>query len=148
MPLAAGRRVSLESAGGTGRYVTTVDSLGVLLPLGPGSADAARRAATFTVLAGLADSRCFSFRARDGRYLRHADWRVRLTPDQGTELFRGDATFCPRAGSTTASTALEASNYPGWFLHRRDGQLWVDQTDGTAAFRADSSFRVRPALAG
>jgi RNA polymerase sigma factor (sigma-70 family) len=147
VPLAAGRRVSLESAGGTGRYVTTVDGLGVLLPLGPGSADAERRRATFTVLAGLA-GRCFSFRARDGRYLRHANWRLQLSPDQGTELFRADATFCPRAGAATATTALEASNYPGWFLHQRDGQLWVDRTDGTAVFRADTSFRVRPALAG
>ncbi|NES27081.1 sigma-70 family RNA polymerase sigma factor [Micromonospora terminaliae] len=146
--LAAGRPVSLESADGTGRYVTTVDGLGVLRPVGPGSPDAARRQATFTVLAGLADPRCFSFRARDGRYLRHASWRLQLSPAVGTELFRGDATFCPRDGATASSTALEASNYPGWFLRHRDGQLWVDQADGTATFRADSSFRIRPALAG
>ncbi|NES38303.1 sigma-70 family RNA polymerase sigma factor [Micromonospora sp. PPF5-17] len=146
--LTAGRPVSLESANGTGRYVTTVDGLGVLLPLGPDSTDAARRQATFTVLAGLADARCFSFRARDGRYLRHAYWRLQLSPDQGTELFRGDATFCASDGALTSSTSLEASNYPGWFLRHRDGQLWVDQADGTPAFRADSSFRIRPALAG
>ncbi|MGW5667282.1 sigma-70 family RNA polymerase sigma factor [Micromonospora sp. NPDC003776] len=146
--LAAGRLVSVESVNETGRYVTTVDGLGVLVPVGPASTDAARRQATFTVLAGLADPGCFSFRARDGRYLRHAYWRLQLSPDQGTELFRGDATFCARAGSTTSATSLEASNYPGWFLRHRDGQLWVDQADGTAAFRADSAFRIRPALAG
>ncbi|MFI7430110.1 sigma-70 family RNA polymerase sigma factor [Micromonospora sp. NPDC049836] len=146
--LTAGRPVSLEAATATGRYVAIVDDLGVLLPLGPDSTEAARRQATFTVLAGLADARCVSFRARDGRYLRHAYWRLQLSPDQGTELFRGDATFCPRDGTAAATTSLEASNYPGWFLRHRDGQLWVDQADGTAAFRADSSFRVRPALAG
>lgn len=146
--LAAGRLVSLESANETGRYVTTVDGLGVLVPVGPASTEVTRRQATFTVLAGLADPACFSFRAPEGRYLRHAYWRLRLSPDQGTELFRGDATFCPRAGTSPSVTSLEASNYPGWFLRHRDGQLWVDQADGTAAFRADSSFRIRPALAG
>ncbi|WP_262286399.1 sigma-70 family RNA polymerase sigma factor [Micromonospora sp. MA102] len=145
--LTVGRLVSLESAGGTGRYVTTVDGLGVLLPVGPDSADAARRQATFAVLAGLADADCFSFRARDGRYLRHSSWRLRLSPADGTELFRGDATFCARDGAVRSSIALEASNYPGWFLRHRDGQLWVDQVDGSAGFRADSAFRVRPALA-
>ncbi|MEU5527919.1 sigma-70 family RNA polymerase sigma factor [Micromonospora chersina] len=146
--LTAGRLVSLESADGTGRYVTTVDGLGVLRPVGPGSTDAARRQATFTVVAGLAEAGCFSFRAGDGRYLRHSSWRLQLSPVVDTELFRGDATFCARDGATASSTALEASNYPGWFLRHRDGQLWVDQADGTAAFRADSSFRIRPALAG
>ncbi|SCL72092.1 RNA polymerase sigma factor, sigma-70 family [Micromonospora chersina] len=146
--LTAGRPLSLESANGNGRYVATVDGLGVLMPVGPDSTDAARRQATFTVLAGLADPRCFSFRAGDGRYLRHSSWRLRLSPADGTELFRGDATFCARDGATASSTALEASNYPGWFLRHRDGQLWVDQADGTPAFRADSSFRIRPALAG
>ncbi|KKK00324.1 AbfB domain-containing protein, partial [Micromonospora sp. HK10] len=146
--LTAGRPVSLEAATATGRYVAIVDDLGVLLPLGPDSTEAARRQATFTVLAGLADARCFSFRARDGRYLRHANWRLQLSPDQGTELFRGDATFCPRDGAAPATTSLEASNYPGWFVRHRDGQLWVDQADGSAAFRADGSFRVRPPLAG
>ncbi|MEW2331627.1 sigma-70 family RNA polymerase sigma factor [Micromonospora chersina] len=146
--LTAGRPVSLESANATGRYVAAVDGLGVLIPVGPDSTGAARRQATFTVLAGLADAGCFSFRARDGRYLRHSSWRLRLSPVEGTELFRGDATFCARAGATASATALEASNYPGWFLRHRDGQLWVDQADGTATFRADSSFRIRPALAG
>ncbi|MFG3600936.1 sigma-70 family RNA polymerase sigma factor [Micromonospora chersina] len=146
--LTAGRPVSLESANGAGRYVATVDGLGVLMPVGPGSTDGARRQATFTVHAGLADARCFSFRAQDGRYLRHSSWRLQLSPVVDTELFRGDATFCARDGATASSTALEASNYPGWFLRHRDGQLWVDQADGTAAFRADSSFRIRPGLAG
>lgn len=146
VPLVAGRPVSFEAATATGRYVAIVDDLGVLVAVGPDSTEAARRQATFTVATGLADARCFSFRARDGRYLRHANWRLQLSPDQGTPLFRGDATFCPRAGAASA-TALEASNYPGWFLRHRDGQLWVDQADGTAAFRADSAFRIRAGLA-
>jgi hypothetical protein len=44
--------------------------------------------------------------------------------------------------------SLESSNYPGWFLHHRGDELWVDHADGSAAFRARSSFRTRAGLAG
>lgn len=140
--------MSLESAQAAGQFVTTVDGLGVLAPVGANSADATRRQATFALIAGLADAACFSFRAQDGRYLRHASWRVMLTEDQGTQLFRQDATFCAATGTSADSMMLEASNYPGWFLHHRGAELWVDQTNGSAAFRAESSFRTRSGLGG
>ncbi len=145
--LTLGRPVSLESTAEAGQYVSAVDSLGVLTPFGADSANGTRRQATFTVIAGLANASCYSFRSPDGRYLRHASWRLRLNPDEGTPLFRADATFCVRTGATADSIALEASNYPGWFVHHRGDQLWVDQSDGSVGFRAESSFRVRPALA-
>ena len=145
--LAPGRFVSLESADEPGLFVTTVDSLGVLTRVGVSSTDATRRQATFAVIAGLADANCFSFRTQDGRYLRHASWRLRLNQDEGTRLFRADATFCVRTDATADSMALEASNYPGWFLRHRGNELWVDQSDGSAAFRSQCSFRTRAALA-
>jgi RNA polymerase sigma factor (sigma-70 family) len=144
---APGRTVSLEPAAGPGSFVTTAGDLGVLVPIRSTSDPAVRRQATFAVVTGLADPRCISFRARDGRYLRHASWRLRLDQDQGTPLFRGDATFCVGAGAGAGTVTLEASNYPGWYLHPRGSQLWVDQTDRSTAFRAETSFRVRPALA-
>lgn len=146
--LVAGRSVSLESADEPGLFVTTADSLGVLAAVRADSSSAARHQATFMVLAGLADTACFSFRAEDGRYLRHASWRFQLNRDEGTALFRGDATFCPRAGAPAGTILLEAQIYPGWFLRHRGNQLWVDQANGSATFWTESSFRVRPALAG
>lgn len=137
--LAPGRAVSLESADEAGLYVAAVDSLGVLMPVA-----AARRPATFTVIAGLANADCYSFRSPDGRYLRHASWRLRLNPDEGTKLFRADATFCAQTGASADSIALEASNYPGWFVHRRGNELWVEQSDGSGTFRTGSSFHIRP----
>ena len=142
-----GRPISLESAEDRGSYVTTDNDLGYLTPIRSTSDDLTRRRATFTVVTGLANPTCFSFRASNGRYLRHASWRFRLDPDQGTPLFRGDATFCVGNGATAGTVTLEASNYPGWFLHHRGNQLWVDQTDGSRAFRVEASFRLRPALA-
>ena len=128
--------------------VATNDDLGMLTPAGAASAYPVRRQATFAVLAGLADPACFTFQAANGLYLRHASWRVRLDPDQGTALFRSDATFCIKNGATAGTVSLESSNYPGWFLHHRGAELWVDQTDGSTAFHTETSFRLRTALAG
>jgi hypothetical protein len=142
------RAVSLEAQNAPGRFVATVDDLGVLLPAGPDSPAGIRGRASFRVVPGLNDAVCHSFRAADGRYLRHSSWRVRLDPDNGTALFRGDATFCARSAVGLGTVTLESSNYPGWFLRHRGDQVWVDQSDGSAAFSSDSSFRIRSPLAG
>ncbi len=139
--------VSLEAANATGRYVTAAATFGVLTAVGPDNTVTARRQSSFQVVTGLADARCFSFRYSDGGYLRHASWRVRVTADEGTPLFRGDATFCPGPGTAPGSVSLESSNYPGWFLRHRGDELWVDRFDGTESARADGSFLVRAALA-
>ncbi|WP_433618625.1 sigma-70 family RNA polymerase sigma factor [Dactylosporangium sp. CA-139114] len=135
--------VSLEFGASAGRYLGTDGQLGVLVE--PGTASSRQRA-TFEAVPGLADATCYSFRAADGQYLRHASWRLRLSHNEGTWLFRGDATFCP-LGTGAGDVMLEASNYRGYFIHREGDQLWVRQADGTAAFRTDSTFRVRPPLA-
>jgi len=146
-PVALGP-VSLESANAPGRFVSHVGDLALLARTDSDTAAQARQAATFEVVEGLADRRCVSLRSRDGRYLRHSSWRLRLAANSGTVLFRGDATFCARAGSTADSVSLESFNYPGRFLRHAGDALWVDPSDGTGSFRADSSFRVRPPLAG
>jgi RNA polymerase sigma factor (sigma-70 family) len=140
--------VSLEAANATGRFVTAAGSYGMLTQVGAGNTVTARRQASFRAVAGLNDPQCFSFRATDGGYLRHASWRLRLNSDDGSKLFRGDATFCPGPGQVAGSITLESSNYPGWFLRHRGDELWVDQFDGSTAFRADGSFLVRPPIAG
>ena len=136
--------VSFEAANQAARYVSINGTVGVLTPAGD---EPTRQRATFEAVPGLADTACFSFRTRDGGYLRHASWRLRRGANNGTVLFRGDATFCVRAGAAADTVALESSNYPGWYLRHVGDELWVDRSDGSAAFRADSSFRIRPALA-
>ena len=140
-PVAPGP-ISLESVNMPGRFVIIEGSLGVLKPLINGTVPAGQLAA-LEVVAGLADPACVSFRSPDGRYLRHASWRVQLSPDEGTALFRGDATFCVREGAVAGSISFEASNYPRWFLRHRNFELWVDHADGTTIFGSDSSFVVR-----
>lgn len=139
--------ISLESVDEAGSVVAAADDRGVLARIGAGSSVADRRRATFEVVPGLSDPTCVSFRARDGRYLRHSSWRLRLSADEGNRLFRGDATFCVLAGSAAGSVALESANYPGSFLRHRGSGLWVDPPGRRAASRADASFRPGPPLA-
>ncbi|MEO3746389.1 sigma-70 family RNA polymerase sigma factor [Plantactinospora sp. B5E13] len=138
--------VALEPVNQAGLLVTTTDDVGVLAQVGADSPASARQRATFEVVAGLAEPNCVSFRAEDGRYLRHSSWRLRLSVDEGTPLFRGDATFCVRAGAAPGSVLLESANYPGWFLRHRNHELWVDPSAPSAQFLADASFRPRPPL--
>jgi RNA polymerase sigma factor (sigma-70 family) len=146
VPLTIGS-ISLEAGDGPGLFVTTADGLGVLAPRSSANGLSAREQTTFEVVAGLADPRCVSLRALDGGYLRHSSWRLRLSPDDGTKLFRGDATFCAAAAARSGSVLLESWNYPGWFVHRRAAEVWVDHSDGSAAFLRDSTFWIRSPLA-
>ncbi|GID28621.1 sigma-70 family RNA polymerase sigma factor [Paractinoplanes brasiliensis] len=132
--------VSLESTAAPGRYVAVSGDQGVL------DTAAARQRATFEVVPGLADPACVSLRGAGGRYLRHQSFRLRLDPDEGTVLFHRDATFCGQDGLSGAGVSLESYNFPTFFLRRVGDQLFVDQFDGSGAFRADSSFLVRPPL--
>jgi len=138
--------VSLESADVSGQFVAVTDGLGTLTAVDPAAGVAARRRATFEVVAGLADKNCHTFRTSDGLVLRHSSWRVHAARDEGTVLFRRDATFCARTGAAPGTLSLESSNYPGWFIRHLGAELWVDQDDNSAQFLADSSFRVRPGL--
>jgi RNA polymerase sigma factor (sigma-70 family) len=139
-------RISLESAPAPGRFVAVSGDAGVLTAVGPASDAAARERAGLRAVAGLADPSCFSFRRPDGRYLRHSSFRLRLSPDEGTVLFRQDATFCARTGFRAGSVSLESFNYRGFLLRHVGGQMWIDKYDGSPAFQADSSFFVRPPL--
>ncbi|GAA0592350.1 sigma-70 family RNA polymerase sigma factor [Streptomyces crystallinus] len=134
---------SLESVDAPDLYLTYSGDFATLGPVSASSDAQTRRRVTFTVVKGLADSRCVTFRAADGRYLRHRDLRLRLSSSDGSALFREDATFCARPGAVAGSVTLHAHNYPGSVLRRRDGGIWLDGSDGTRAFAGQASFIVR-----
>ncbi len=132
---------SLQSVNYPDRYaVVRSDNLGYLDPVNSSSSTAAKQSATFTVLPGLADANCYSFRDSSGRYLRHWDFRARFDADNGSAVFKKDATYCARPGSTAGSVRLESYNYPGYYLRHYNYALRVDPYQSTDTFRADSSF--------
>ncbi|MFJ8661219.1 sigma-70 family RNA polymerase sigma factor [Streptomyces sp. NPDC093795] len=139
--------VSPSASAGTvplgAQSLESVDQPALYLTYAGDFATLGREPATFTVVGGLADTRCVTFRAADGRYLRHHYLRLRLSGDDGSELFREDATFCPRPGAVAGSVTLHAHNYPGSVIRHRDGGVWLDGSDGTRAFAGQASFILR-----
>ncbi|MFI9101030.1 AbfB domain-containing protein [Streptomyces fildesensis] len=125
-------------------YLTYAGDFATLGPVSASSSARTRQRVTFSVIRGLADTRCVTFRAADGRYLRHRDLRLRLSTNDGSELFREDATFCPHPGAVTGSITLHAHNNPGSVLRHRDDGIWLDGSDGTRAFAGQASFIMRP----
>lgn len=97
---------------------------------------------TLTVVTGLADDACFSFRVDGDRYLRHFDYRLRVDERDDSDLFRADATFCQVAGTDAGTVRLSSKNYPDHLLHRRDDDtLHIDKLTGAPA---GFSFMVQP----
>ncbi|MGW7499922.1 glycoside hydrolase family 43 protein [Streptomyces luteogriseus] len=134
---------SLRSVNYPDRYAAVrSDSLGHLDPVSTSSSTAVKQSATFTVVPGLADANCYSFRDSSGRYLRHWDFRVRFDSGNDTDTFKKDATYCARPGSASGSVRLESYNYPGRYIRHSNYALRVDPFQNTDAFRADSSFTV------
>ncbi|MBX7548974.1 AbfB domain-containing protein [Streptomyces sp. NPDC004232] len=136
-PKPAARGTSVRSVNYPDRYWHISGDYVNLDPVVP-AAD--RSAASFTVVKGLADSSCYSFTTSDGGYLRHRNFLLRAEQDDGTALFRQDATFCPRPSPCPGATMLESVNYPGRFLRHQNFRLKLDPYQNTDLYRADSAF--------
>jgi hypothetical protein len=114
----------------------------------PASTATDRQDATFTVVAGLANAACVSFRSANlpTRYLRHYNFRVRLDVNSGDATFARDATFCGRAG-LAGGTSFESYSHPGRYLRHFNYELRVDLLSTGSTFAGDASFTVTAPLA-
>ena len=106
-----------------------------------------REDSTFQVVSGLADSSCYSFRMEDGRYARHQNFRLRVDRNDGSQLFKQDATFCPRRSFQADAIMLESVNYPGRFLRHKDFVLRLDPMENSRLYWSDTAFRLVDGLA-
>jgi GH43 family beta-xylosidase len=79
------------------------------------------------------------------RFIRHWDYRGRVEANV-TNL--ADSQFRIVTGLSGSGTiSLESTNFPGYYLRHRNFEVWVEKSDGSAAFRADASFYRRAGLA-
>ncbi|MYS88307.1 MULTISPECIES: AbfB domain-containing protein [Streptomyces] len=131
---------SIRSVNYPDRYWRVRDGSVRLDQIGSGSEQ--RQDATFQRVAGLADPSCYSFATADGRYLRHRSFVLVKDGNDGSALFRKDATFCPRPASHPGAVMLESVNYPGRFLRHRNFQLRLEPYEHSTLYRADSAFRL------
>lgn len=151
LPVDVRRSLQVTTWGHTTRYLRHIDSLASTEVVDAGSAPLLKQDATFTLRRGLADSSCYSFESvnQPGRFLRHADSRVRIAPDDGSALLRDDATFCARPGVGGTGVTFESFNRPGSFLrhyasavHIASGSGPGDGFDRPQMLTADSSWTL------
>jgi hypothetical protein len=123
--------------------------------------DQQRLNSTWEVVPGLIDQRFVSFRAvnQPGHYLvtglyqrkddgrkddpARNDFRIKLHRDDETAAFRSDATFKVVENKPASSGFLyESLTRPGRFIRVRNGELWLDQSDGSLQFKREATFRL------
>ncbi|MFJ7333977.1 AbfB domain-containing protein [Streptomyces sp. NPDC101116] len=132
--------ISIRAVNFPDRYWRVRDGYVRLDRIGSGSEQ--REDATFQRVAGLADPSCYSFTTADGRYLRHRSFVLVADGNDGSSLFRQDATFCPRVWSRSGTLTLESVNYPGRFLRHRNFQLRLDPFENGHQYYSDASFQI------
>lgn len=150
LPVGQTRTFRVATAGLSDRVLRHQDSVIVTSVIAAsdavGSADA-----TFTVRAGLADSSCYSFESVNfpGQFLRHAAFRLRKDPNDGSALFRSDATFCAQPGLNGSNVSLPAYALPDKYIRHKNAEVWIgagggsDPGDGNAGtFAADATWQA------
>ncbi|MFI1352001.1 AbfB domain-containing protein [Streptomyces sp. NPDC020898] len=135
---------SIEAASYPGRYWHVSDGLVKLDPVGGSES---REDSTFSMVKGLSDSSCYSFKTHDGKYLRHREFILRAERNDGSSLFRQDATFCGGYSGYTGAAVLTSVNYPNYALRHKNFQLRLDPYGYNTTNRQDFSFRVVAPLA-
>src|SRR5215813_10805262 len=133
--------LSFRSLNFPDRYVRHRLSLGYIDKI-VASDSVGRKDATFRVVPGLAGT-CRSFESVNypGQFLRHQNFRLKLSPRANDDLFKKDSTFCFRPGLFNSDgRSFESLNFPGYYIRHSNFELWVARKDGTALFKKDATF--------
>nr|WP_121831196.1 AbfB domain-containing protein [Streptomyces sp. S1] len=136
LPTDVRRSLRVATWGHTDRYLRHVDSLARTEVVNGNSPALLKQDATFTVRRGLADASCYSFESVNypGRFLRHANSRVGTAADDGSALFRQDATFCARPGVGGTGVTFESLNVPGAYLRHFESAVYIASGAGSGGF--------------
>lgn len=153
--------LSVQSENFPGRFARHRDSLGFITFV---TSDLDRRDATFVFRSALVrpgdeplgipsdvNQISVSLEAVNfpGHYLRHQDFRMKLHQDDGSQLFRQDASFMFNSGNDAEGNSdfsLESVNLPGHFVRHSNFELWLAKNDGSDLFGHDASWRPTPGL--
>lgn len=148
--LPTGQYTSLRvtTPGYTDRYLRHYDGPAFTAVVNGGSDALLRSDATWKIVTGLANGNCYSFESRNypGEFLRHRDFRVRRDANDGSALFKADATWCPVARS--GGVRLTSANLPGSYLRHIDSEVWLATPggghtwDNPATFTEDTTWAV------
>jgi hypothetical protein len=101
-----------------------------------------KQEASWTVVAGLANSACFSFESVDtpGSYIRHYNYKLVVNANEGTKQFNEDATFCSQSGLEGDGTSIRSWSYPIRYFRHYSNVLYAASNGGPETFDATSEF--------
>ncbi|PLB52222.1 Arabinosidase B [Aspergillus steynii IBT 23096] len=142
--LSVGSSVSLRAttSGYNTRYLAHTGSSVDTQVVSSSSSTALKQQASWTVRAGLANSACYSFESVDtpGSYIRHSGFALLLNANDGTKLFKEDATFCTLSGLNGQGNSIRSWSYPTRWVRHYTNLLYVASNGGVNAFDAANSF--------
>ncbi|KAJ7340667.1 glycoside hydrolase family 54 protein, partial [Mycena albidolilacea] len=106
------------------------------------STSALKLSASWTVVAGLANSACVSFESRDtaGSFIRHSSFALLVNTNDGTKQFKEDATFCPQTGLNGQRNSIRAWGYPTRYFRHFNNVAFVASNGGVNTFDVATSF--------
>jgi peptidoglycan hydrolase-like protein with peptidoglycan-binding domain len=124
-------------------FIRHYGNLGELSYINSSSPQVDKVDASFKRVPGLAGA-CVSFESINypGMYLRHQDFRIKLSPYDGADaIFLADATFCERTGlGNILWLSFEAYNVPGHYIRHQDSHFYIASGAGLP-FTSDATFR-------
>jgi non-reducing end alpha-L-arabinofuranosidase len=139
-----GSTISLRAttAGSDTRFIRHQNGNVVTSVINAGSVQLDKDDGTFIVRRGLANNACVSFESRNfpGDFLRHQNFQLHRQPNDGSALFRADATFCPQAGRSGQGTSFASFNFPTRFIRHFNSTLFIASNGGSNNFDATASW--------
>lgn len=106
------------------------------------SSAALKQQASWTVRTGLGNSGCYSFESKDtpGSFIRHANSVLHVNANDGSTLFKEDATFCTSAGLNGQGSSIRAWSYPTRFFRHYNALGYAASNGGWNTFDVTASF--------
>jgi len=98
------------------------------------------------VVQGLAGGATISLQSSSdpNMYFRHRDGVLWLEQNDGSDLFKYDASFGAVAGlKTSDKMSLHAVNYVQGFLRHKDGRICLDDWDGSDLMASDATWGIK-----
>jgi GH43 family beta-xylosidase len=87
----------------------------------------------------------FRSASAEGRFIYHAGNQVILDDDM-IDVARSQFRVVPGLADSDA-ISLESADQPGRYVRHRDGEIWLEEHDGSEDFAADATWQLRPGLA-
>ena len=88
---------------------------------------------------------CVSLESRNypGQYLRHENFRIKLSAFQNTTLYKNDASWKLKPGLyQNQGNSFESFNVPNYFIRHSNNELWLRVFEYSDLYKRDASFFI------